>query len=283
MKKYRHLILSSLVLLAIVAPGCSRNPVTGEREFVFISPAQEIAIGNEAAPQFEDEFGGKVPNEALQAYVRSVGERVAAVSDRQMPYEYALLASNVPNAFALPGGKIYVTAGLMSRMAGERELAAVLGHETGHVAARHNVKQLQQSVGWSVLIRVAGYAAGEDKREAAETIAKVVAGMTQLKYSRGDEYEADETGIKYMAEAGYNPWGMVELLTSLKNLSDSEPGTFGEMFQTHPLTSKRIDKAREIIEDEDKYEDFSPTSPDPRAGRFLEMRALLKSVVGDQK
>ncbi|KPK79218.1 MAG: hypothetical protein AMJ81_13615 [Phycisphaerae bacterium SM23_33] len=104
--------------------------------FRAISTEQEIALGREAAPEFEKEFEGKVPNETLQAYVREVGAKVAQASERKdVPHEYALLASDVPNAFALPGGKVYVTAGLMRRMTNERQLAAVLGHETGHCSA----------------------------------------------------------------------------------------------------------------------------------------------------
>jgi len=192
------------------------------------------------------------------------------VSDRPMPYEYALLASNVPNAFALPGGKVYVTAGLMKMMTNERELAAVLGHETGHVAAKHSVQGLQRQMGTEVLIQIAGYAIGAQ----GENVTALVGNMINLKYSRNDEYQADQLGIRYMTRAGYNPWGMVELLTALNSLDQSNPGMFDEMFMTHPLTPKRIEEASTMVKTE--HPTASSTAPDTGANRFLQMKALLK-------
>jgi predicted Zn-dependent protease len=259
--------LAALLLTACPAVGC--------RSVILISPAQEIAIGNEAAPQFEEEFGGRVDNADLQRYVDSVGQRIAKTTDWDMPYAFTVLRSKTPNAFALPGGKVYVTAGLMERMGNEQQLAAVLGHEISHVTNRHNVKHMQEAIAYDLLAEVAARAAGKDRGRAAETVTKVVGQMVQLKHSREDEYEADEYGIRYMAKAGYNPWGMVELLTVLKNLSESEPGTFTEMFQTHPATSKRIERAREQIESEAVYRAYSPQAADPYADRFRAMRERL--------
>jgi len=264
------------ILLALTA-GCSVNPATGERELILIDTAQEIAIGNEAAPQFVEEFDGLVANAALQKYVAGVGASIAAVADREMPYRYALLASDTPNAFALPGGKIYVTAGLMRRMTNERQLAAVLGHETGHVVHRHNVKGIQQQMGAQVLVELAQKILGGQEGQAAGAAAQVVAGMANLKYSRTYEYQADALGVRYMAKAGYNPYGMVELLTVLLKMSESEPGSLEEMFQTHPLTSKRIEEVQGIIKDQ--HAGASPSRPDPKAGQFLEMRKLLISTL----
>jgi predicted Zn-dependent protease len=277
----RRVLLFSLLAAALTVPtGCSRNPVTGRWEPVLISTQQEIVIGEEAAPEFEKEFGGAVADATLQNYVQTIGGKLAARSDRDMPYEYKLVASDVPNAFALPGGKVFITAGLMARMTNERQLAAVLGHETGHVAARHSVQQMQQAMGFQFLIELARTIAGPEKAEAAEGVSKVVATMVSLKYSRDDEYQADEVGVKYMARAGYNPWGMVELLTVLKNLSESEGGSLEEMFQTHPLTTKRIDRVRDIIRDDDEYKQYSQSAADPNAARFMEMRQLLIRTMG---
>ena len=268
-----------LMLAAAFAVGCSINPVTGQQELILIPENQEIAMGVQAAPGFEKEFGGKVADPRLQAYVQEVGKRVAGVSDRKMPYEFTLVSSKVPNAFALPGGRIFLTAGLMVRMTNERQLAAVLGHETGHVAAKHNVKGMQRQVGASVLTQIAAQVAGEDKAAAAEMATKVVTGMANLKYSRDDEYQADAVGIKYMARAGYNPYGMVELLTVLLNLSESEPGALAEMLQTHPVSSKRIEEAKGIIKADEQYNRFLPTAPDPNAPRFQAMRQALVTTV----
>ena len=267
--------LAAAALASALACGCSTNPVTGRNELILIPANQEIAIGVQAAPQFAQESGGPVPDATLQAYISEVGGKVAAVSDRQLPYEFTLVASKVPNAFALPGGKIFVTAGLMARMTNERQLAAVLAHEVVHAAAKHSVKQLQKQMGASVLIELAGYVAGADKAAAAKAATEIATNMGTLHYSRSDEYQADEYGLIYLARAGYNPWGMVELLNVLYGLSETEPDSLTEMFQTHPLTSKRIAETKELIENNAELNAFSPETPDPQAGRFAEMRARL--------
>jgi len=272
--KTRMCLIAMLILVTgLFATGCVTNPATKEKELIFLSSDQEIALGKEAAPQFEKEFDGKVENEALQQYVRSVGAKLAAASDRLMPYEYTLLASKVPNAFALPGGKVYVTAGLMKMMENERGLAAVLGHETGHIAALHNVKGLQRQMGAAVLVEIADYAMGAQVPDATK-VTELVSGIINLKYSRDDEYQADQFGILYMTRAGYNPWGMVELLTALDSLDKSNPGLFDEMFMTHPLTPKRIEEARTTVQGQ--YPTAVRTAPDVAAPHFLQMKALLK-------
>jgi len=276
--RHTRVALIAVMFALAAAAGCSTNPATGRKSLRLISVEQEIAMGREAAPQFEAEFGGEVANETLQRYVRSVGARVAEGTEpRGVSYDYALLASNTPNAFALPGGKVYVTAGLMLRMSNERELAAVLGHESGHVAAEHNVSGMQRQMGAELLAELAAAAVGGSSADTAKVATKVVASMVTLKYSRGDEYEADQLGIRYMARAGYNPWGMVELLTTLLEASQSEPGSLGEMFQTHPLTRKRIDRASQQIRT--SYRDALPDAPDPNAGKFMKMRDVLAKTL----
>jgi len=269
---YTRVAAAGLLAAALLAGGCSTNPVTGETELMLISEKQEVAMGLEAAPQFEKEFGGRVPNAELQEYVQGIGQALAGVSDRNnLKYDFVLVTSKVPNAFALPGGQIFLTAGLMSLMQNERELAAVLGHELGHVCARHNVKGMQRQMGTSVLVEVASSVAGVGK--AGKGVAKVVGSMVTLKYSRDDEYQADSLGVKYMALAGYNPWGMVELLDILLGLHDKEPSSLQEMFQTHPLSTKRVAEATEIVQTE--YPEARRTDPDPKAARFERMRGLL--------
>ena len=264
--------------LAPLAGGCSTNPATGETQLMLISREQEIQIGEEAAPQFEEEFGGEVPNQTLQSYVSSVGQQVARNSDRDMPYEFTLVRSDVPNAFALPGGKIFITAGLMSKMNNERELAAVLGHEIAHVAARHNVAGIQRQMGVQVFAQVLGSIVGGDAGAAAEAAASVVGAMSNLKYSRGAEHEADLIGMRYMQRAGYNPWGMIELLKVLQSLSEGGESKVANIFQTHPLTSERINQAEADFSS--KYASYSATAADPNARRFNDMRNLLMRTMG---
>jgi len=277
--KKRDIVLL-LVLSAAVLPlagGCSTNPVTGKTELIFIPESQEIAMGLQAAPQVETQFGGSVRDSVLQGYVKQVGGKVADKADRKMEYDFTLLNSEIPNAFALPGGKIFVTAGLMSRMTNERQLAAVLGHEIVHVAAKHGVKGMQLGVGTSVLVEIAAAAAGADKGAAAKAASQVASSMINMKYSRNNEYEADKFGMKYMTRAGYNPWGMPELLTLLLNLSEKEPGSLAEMFQTHPLSSKRIAAVKSNIAADAMYRGYSPSAADPRAAQFAQMHRRLMS------
>ena len=259
------------VLLSVVT-GCVANPVTGKKE-LWVPDAYEIELGQQSAPEFEKQFKGKLDNPQLEAYVAEIGGKVARVSDRSMPYEYTVLNSKVPNAFALPGGKIYVTAGLLRLVENERELAAVLGHETGHVAAKHNMNFLKRQLGARILVEIAERAAGERGATAAQ-ITQVVTNMANLRYSRDNEYQADQLGIRYMSHAGYNPWGMVELLTSLKSMETTRPGLLDEFFLTHPLTSKRIERARLLVQAD--HPSAKPDAPDPGVTRFQRMKSLLR-------
>ena len=269
-------ILSMTMMLGTLGlvQGCSKNPVTGENELILISEEQEIAMGLQAAPEFEKQFGGAIDDPLLQEYVKWVGGNVAAVCDRPLKYEFVAVNSDVPNAFALPGGQIFITAGLMRLMSNERQLAAVLGHEVGHVAAKHNVKGLQRQIGASILVEIAGAMGGEDGGSSKQA-AEVVAAMTVSRYSRDDEYQADGLGIKYMNKAGYNPYGMVELLAILKSLHETEPSRVEEMFQTHPLSSKRIAEAEQLILDDPGTKNASRDAPDPREAAFLKLRNRL--------
>ncbi|MBN1763862.1 MAG: M48 family metalloprotease [Sedimentisphaerales bacterium] len=264
-----------IIVMIMIFSGCQVNPVTGRDQLVLISETKEIALGNQYAPEFEKDFGAKVDNPRLQSYVSEIGGQIAAVSDRPMPYEFALLASEVPNAFALPGGRIYVTAGLMKLMDNERQLAAVLSHEVVHVAAKHSVDSIQRQMGAEVVLEIAGYAYEGKYASQILAVSEVAAQLGQLRYSRDDEYEADSYGIKYMIKAGYNPWGMVELQQKLLEAQTSDPGSLEELFSSHPLSKKRIKNAREIISS--NYSEYTaPAPPDPGATRFLSMKKLLK-------
>jgi predicted Zn-dependent protease len=280
MRTLRSFLIFVLLSASAWLAGCSKNQATGKMQLDLISDEQEIAMGEEAAPQFEKEFGGAVGNQTLQNYVKSVGQKVATVSDREMPYEFTLVRSKIPNAFALPGGKIFLTAGLMANMTNEQQLAAVLSHEVAHVSVEHNTQGLQRQMGAQILVELAGAAAGSDKGEAAKAAAAIAANMVNLKYSRGAEHEADVFGIKYMHKAGYNPWGMVELLTVLSDLSGGPENESGlaNIFQTHPLTSDRIELARETIRE--NHPKYKANAADPNLSRFQNMRALLLKEMG---
>ncbi|MCE5279735.1 MAG: M48 family metallopeptidase [Planctomycetaceae bacterium] len=270
------LVLNVAVVAMVLsaAAGCSVNPVTGKPELSLISEQQEVAMGIESAPQFEKEFGGKVPDAALQNYVQTLGKKVAAVSDRpELPWEFQLVATKTPNAFALPGGKVFVTAGLFGSLTNERQLVAVLGHEIGHICARHNIQGMQRQMGAGLLVELAGQLAG-DKADIAKAATSVVGNMAVLKYSRKDEYQADDLGIAYMERAGFNPWGMVETLQFLMSLGEKDESKFAEMFQTHPLTSERVKKAQAAVTS--RHAGYAPSQGDPRAKAFMDMRTRLR-------
>ncbi len=256
------------------------NPATGEQQLILVSTDQEIAIGKEAAPIFIEQMDGRVESKELQYYVQTVGGRLAVVSDRSMPYQFTVLRSETPNAFALPGGKIFISVGMMRQLQNERQLAAVLGHEVAHVAALHNVQNIQRQMGVAIIADTAGVVAdvfiGGVAGPAAEAGTKIVGNVASLGYSREDESQADEIGIRYLYAAGYNAWSMVEMLELLSEMSESESSKFANHFQTHPLTSRRIKDARRIIADE--YGQKSAVSRDPNAARYQEMKKLLPSV-----
>ena len=275
----RHII--ALLVLLFFAPGCRVNPATGQKQLVVISEKQEIAIGRQAADGLEKHFDGKVSNTQLQEYVRSVGRKVAEVADRKMPYDFTLLASDVPNAFALPGGKVYVTAGLMKKMDNERQLAAVLGHEIGHVCALHNVHALQRQLGAKILLEIAQYAVQGEYAPSIQTATKYTTKFLNLRYSRKDEYQADKLGVWYMSRAGYNPCGMIELMEVLLKQKKGKESAFFELFQSHPLTKKRIEQVRDHVSM--NYHQHLPPKPDPHTDRYLEMRQLLIATLKVEK
>jgi len=261
-----------IVAMSFAVAGCTVNPVTGKRQMALISESQEIQMGTEASPEFEQQFGGKVANETLQQYVAGLGTNLANLSDRpKLPWSFSVLSSGVPNAFALPGGKVFVTAGLMSSLTNERQLASVLGHEIGHVCAMHNVQGMQRAMGAEAFALLIEKASGNDTYA---TGAKVAGQMVVLKYSRDDEYQADALGIKYMEKAGYNPWGMVETLQFLMTLSEEQGGLLDELFATHPLTSERVKKAQDNVAK--NHAGYEAGTTDSNEARFLQMRALCR-------
>ena len=261
----RYLVLAAMVLAPAIGAGC-------DKAFLF-SKEQEIAMGNDAAPELEKEFDGKLDDPSVQNYVHQVGQKLAAVAERDMPYNFAVLRSETPNAFALPGGRVYITVGLMRHMENERQLAAVLGHEIGHVVRQDNVKGIQRQLGVQVLATIAGTALEGSGGQIASTAAKLAGAMVNLRYDRKQEYRADKCGAVAIAKAGYSPWGTVEVLQVLYDMDKSEGGSFTEMFQTHPLTSNRIDEARQFVQDE--YASYPASLPDPNRSSFLTVRSML--------
>lgn len=228
--------------------GCGKNPVTGETEIQWISPEQEVAIGEQEFGYMQQAEGGPFETApSINAYVSKVGNKLAAVSDRpNLPYEFVVLNNSIPNAWALPGGKIAINRGLLIELDSEAELAAVLAHEIVHSAARHAAKQIERNMLLAAgVLGVQGLMHDHKYEDVAVGSAAVGAGLLSLKYSRSAELEADKYGIKYMAAAGYNPYAAVCLQETFLRLSKGKnPEWLGGFLSTHPPTEERLQANR---------------------------------------
>ena len=237
----RHIFLYILSLLFL--SGCAVNPVTGDRELAFISESQEIAIGaKNYIPSRQMQGGEYAIDPDLTEYVRAVGDRMSRVADRQLPYEFVVLNNSTPNAWALPGGKIAVNRGLLAELKNEAELAAVLGHEIIHAAARHGAKGMERGILLQGAVMAAGIAAGgENYADYVVGGAQVAAGLIQTKYSRSAELEADYYGMLYMARAGYDPIAAIGLQETFVKLSkQGSPNWLAGLFASHPPSEERV-------------------------------------------
>jgi beta-barrel assembly-enhancing protease len=246
-------MLSRLLALSAIAwslTGCVVNPVTGKSQISLMSPEQEIASGAQNyVPAQQSQGGQYVVDPSLTAYVQQVGKKLAAVSDRpDLPYEFVVLNNDVPNAWAMPGGKLAINRGLLVYLEDEAQLAAVMGHEIVHAAARHGAQQQTQNVLMGAGVLLAGVAIAEKKP------AYGVLGMGalavgsqawQAKYGRDHELQSDEVGMKYMAKAGYDAQAAVELQEIFVKLSEGKNAGFIEgLFASHPPSQERVAKNR---------------------------------------
>ncbi len=244
-KSLLAVLLSAATLLA-----CAQNPVTGRSDFVLMDESQELAIGRQAHDQVLKQYG-RYEDPGLQSYVQQVGQRLATRSHRQdLVYRFTVLDSEEVNAFALPGGYIYITRGMLAMLNSEAELAAVLGHEIGHVTARHSVRQYtaQQAAGL-------GYTIGaillpELRSAAVQNVYSLFGGALIRGYGREHELEADGLGAEYLARGGYDPNAMLQVIRVLKaqesfeveraRKEGREPNVYHGLFATHPDNDTRL-------------------------------------------
>lgn len=237
--------LPILLVLATTTAACARNPVTGNREFVLVSEGQEISMGQEAAKEVEASIG-LVDDADLQAYVRRVGGAMAARSERpQIPWRFGVVDDPTPNAFALPGGPIYITRGLMSLMDSEAELAAVLGHEIGHITARHSVSQISRSQ-----LAQLGLGLGMVFVPQLANLGNLLGTGLQLlflKYSRDHEREADDLGFKYSLAQSYDVREMDDVFASLARVGGESRSALPSWLATHPGPEERIERIGEKV------------------------------------
>ena len=240
-----------LLIILLSALSCAVNPVTGKKELSLISESQEITLGKQTDVEVRQQYGAYADPE-LSAYVQSIGQALVPHTHRpQLAYQFAVLDTPVVNAFAVPGGYIYVTRGILALMGSEAELAVVLGHELGHVNARHSVRRMSEMMLVQVGLAV-GSALSETFAEVAG-LAGVGVQLLFLKYSRDDERQADALGVEYARKGVYNPGEMVAFFSSLGKLGDLSGGqALPGFLSTHPLTSERIEKVRQMLTPNDQ-------------------------------
>ncbi len=242
--------LFAAVFFSLTLAGCAQNPVSGKQDFVMMSEAQEISLGRSADLDVRKQY--KVyDNPALQNYVNEVGQQVAKRSHRpNLQYHFTVLDSPEINAFALPGGYVYITRGIMAYLNSEAELAAVLGHEVGHVTARHGVKQQSASQATSIGISLASIFVPQLGTQLGHDISNLLGGALLSGYGRDHELEADRLGAQYLARTEYDPQAMIRVVGVLKNqeLFDAEiakqegrePRRYHGTFATHPDNDTRL-------------------------------------------
>ena len=231
-----------LVLLLGTVGACATNPVTGKSELSLISEGQEIAMGKEAAEQAKQSIG-LYDDAKVQAYVAEIGQRMAAASERpNLPWEFHVVDDASVNAFALPGGFIFVTRGLMTHVNNEAELASVLGHEIGHVTAKHSVRQISKAQLATLGLGVGSILSEDIARFAG--IAGQGLGLLFLKYGRDAENQADELGFKYALQQNYDVREMDNVFITLSRVSAASGarGRLPEWLSTHPNPENRVER-----------------------------------------
>jgi predicted Zn-dependent protease len=232
----------ALMASGLLIAACATNPVTGERQFNLMSEAQEIQIGQEMDPQIQREMGIYEDRE-LQQYLESVALPLARGSQRpNLPWHFSIVDSPAVNAFALPGGYIYVTRGLMAHLNDESELAGVLGHEIGHVTARHAAQQYSKSTGASLGLAISSIFLPATR--GVGQLAESGLGLLFLKYGREDELQADRLGAQYAAQNGWDPEGVQDMLRTLARLDETATDRKGvpNYLSTHPQPADRVQR-----------------------------------------
>ncbi len=259
--------------------GCATNPVSGKKQFTLISEAGEIEIDHQNSPhQFSADFGVS-QDSALNTYVTQVGGGMATLSHRpHMPYSFQVVNSPRINAYAFPGGTIAVTRGIMLAIQTESQLAAVLGHELGHVNARHTAERMSKGMLMqAVMLAASAYLAQSEYEEYAPVatgLGGLGMGMLLAKYSRDDERQADSLGLRYMVAAGHNPHGMSELMKVLMQMHNHKPGAIELMFASHPMSNERYETACEKTRTQ-----YAAMAGNPEGReRFMDNTANLRAI-----
>lgn len=282
----RRTVILAALAVAVMMSGCAMNPATGKRQLSLYSERDEIQLGQSALPDI-DRAMGTYDDPDLQAYVDKIGQRMASVSERpDLPWQFGIVDDTAVNAFALPGGFIFMTRGILAHFNSEAEMASVLGHEIGHVTARHSVEQMsrQQIAGIGLSL---GQAISPEVAQFGGLLEAGV-GLAFLKFGRDDENQSDTLGLRYLMRVGYDPREMVGMFETLDRISSSAGARAPEWQSTHPDPGNRKDRAlRSIAAMEEELDDRLVNrdvyldridgivfGPNPREGYFEGQRFL---------
>ncbi len=273
----REFLLLSSMTVAGLASGCATNPVTGRSQLMLVSEDQEIQIDKQNSPyQFSADYG-TAQDKRLNDYIDRTGKKIAAQTHRtHMPYNFHVVNAIYVNAYAFPGGTIACTRGILLSMENEAELSALLGHELGHVNARHTAEQMSKGMLTQAVIGGLAVAAGTQGAaygDIASQLGQVGAGALLASYSRDNERQADALGMEYMVRAGYSPRGMVGLMDVLRSMGKHKPSAIELMFSTHPMSDERYRTAVETADTEYKAAQSKPLYRE----RYMDNTAKLRS------
>ncbi|MFH1477048.1 MAG: M48 family metalloprotease [Verrucomicrobiota bacterium] len=276
----RHFIALSAAGAVAALTGCATDPVTGKKQFMLMSEAGEVGADKENSPHQISADYGVLQNADLNRYITGIGDLLAAQSHRPaMPYTFQGVNAVYVNAYAFPAGTIAVTRGMLANIQSEAELAALLGHEIGHVCARHAAERATKSIMSSVVVtglatfvqyQFDGYG------DLTSGLGMVAAGALLARYSRADEREADALGLEYMTRAGYNPEGAIALMDILRKLSKDKPSIIEMLFATHPMSEERYQTAVEAVRA--KY--AAAKSFSLNRERYMDATASLRAIKG---
>ncbi len=260
----RPLCAAALATVSLALQACTTNPTTGRSQFNALSRDEEIKMGIDAKPEMLQEYGGEVKSADLQQYVSRVGRRLADQTEADypsLPWEFTLLDSDVINAFALPGGKVFMSRGLAVKLTNEAEMAGVLGHECGHVTARHiNDRVAQQAAAGGAATVIGAVIGATSKSDVVRYGTPIAFGfgsqLVLLSFSRDQELEADRLGVRYMVKVGYDPKGQLQVMEVLDREAGSDSAS--SFFATHPDPKARIAQIQKLLAGEYAYTQNNP-------------------------
>ncbi len=268
-------LLVAVSLISLI--GCARNPVTGRREIVLISQGQELAMGRDNHPGILQEYG-RVDNDSIQNYIQRIGKEFAEVSHRpELDWQFTVVDSPVVNAFAVPGGYVYFTRGILAHMNSEAELAGVMGHEIGHVTARHSVQQMTRTQLAQIGLAVGSIASPTIGQFGCA--AQSALGLLFLRYGRDDERESDQLGVEYSARGGYDPRQVSSFFQVLARLSAGAGPALPPWLSTHPDPGERVATTRAL--GNEQIQQLGLLEDDLRVNRETHIRILEGMVYGN--